>query len=167
MLKYAPEATLYQHHRRSRVRWVIAEIFLTHHEKCECACPSQPPRWDTQTDTCTWNCWTSSSLIYFCNRLHIITPNADTHAAKKKASIWLDKQQLTSHIMTNLFSQVNQLPSSVHWSTHVCVCYLPFPKSTPFRPYCIITFAPQHVKMAPDLQRISLSIQSSFFPPKM
>ncbi|XP_068173384.1 platelet-derived growth factor D [Antennarius striatus] len=44
VLKYAPEITLYQRHRRPQVRWVIAEIFLTHHEKCECVCSSQPPR---------------------------------------------------------------------------------------------------------------------------
>ncbi|KAM6988392.1 platelet-derived growth factor D isoform 2-T2 [Tautogolabrus adspersus] len=44
VLKYAPEVTLYQRHRRPQVRWVIDEIFLTHHDKCECACPSQPPR---------------------------------------------------------------------------------------------------------------------------
>ncbi|XP_047449210.1 platelet-derived growth factor D isoform X2 [Mugil cephalus] len=44
VLKYAPETTLYQHYQRPRVRWVIDEIFLTHHETCECACPSQPPR---------------------------------------------------------------------------------------------------------------------------
>ncbi|KAL3057244.1 hypothetical protein OYC64_007676 [Pagothenia borchgrevinki] len=45
VLKYAPEVSLHQRHRRPvKVRWVIDEIFLTHHEKCECACPSQPPR---------------------------------------------------------------------------------------------------------------------------
>lgn len=44
VLKYSPEVTLYQRHRRPRVRWVIDEIFLTHHEKCECVCSSQPPR---------------------------------------------------------------------------------------------------------------------------
>lgn len=44
VLKYAPETTLYQRHQRARVRWVIDEIFLTHHDMCECACPSQPPR---------------------------------------------------------------------------------------------------------------------------
>ncbi|XP_022604286.1 platelet-derived growth factor D isoform X2 [Seriola dumerili] len=44
VLKYAPEVTLHQRHRRPQVRWVIDEIFLTHHETCECACPSQPPR---------------------------------------------------------------------------------------------------------------------------
>ncbi|KAG7226018.1 hypothetical protein INR49_018628 [Caranx melampygus] len=44
VLKYAPEVTLHQRHRRPQVRWVIDEIFLTHHEACECACPSQPPR---------------------------------------------------------------------------------------------------------------------------
>ncbi|XP_053176248.1 platelet-derived growth factor D [Scomber japonicus] len=43
VLKYAPEVT-HSRHRRPRVRWVIDEIFLTHHETCECACPSQPPR---------------------------------------------------------------------------------------------------------------------------
>ncbi|XP_057695082.1 platelet-derived growth factor D isoform X2 [Corythoichthys intestinalis] len=44
VLKYAPETTLHQRHRRTRVRWVIDEIFLTHHDKCECSCPFQPPR---------------------------------------------------------------------------------------------------------------------------
>ncbi|KAM6931662.1 platelet-derived growth factor D [Lycodopsis pacificus] len=44
VLKYSPDVSLYQRHRRPRVRWVIDEIFLTHHEKCECVCPSQPPR---------------------------------------------------------------------------------------------------------------------------
>ncbi|KAG7480330.1 platelet-derived growth factor D isoform X2 [Solea senegalensis] len=44
VLKYAPEVTTHQHHRRPRVRWIIDEIFLTHHETCECSCPSQPPR---------------------------------------------------------------------------------------------------------------------------
>ncbi|XP_032365733.1 platelet-derived growth factor D isoform X2 [Etheostoma spectabile] len=44
VLKYVPEVTLYERPKRLKVRWVIDEIFLTHHEKCECACPSQPPR---------------------------------------------------------------------------------------------------------------------------
>ncbi|XP_026168417.1 platelet-derived growth factor D isoform X2 [Mastacembelus armatus] len=44
VLKYAPEVTLHQRHRRPRLRWVMDEIFLTHHETCECACPSQRPR---------------------------------------------------------------------------------------------------------------------------
>ncbi|XP_028321344.1 platelet-derived growth factor D isoform X2 [Gouania willdenowi] len=44
VLKYAPEITLFQRNPRPRVRWVIDEIFLTHHDKCECVCPSQPPR---------------------------------------------------------------------------------------------------------------------------
>lgn len=44
VLKYAPDARSRQSQRRPRVRWVIDEIFLTHHEKCECACPSRPPR---------------------------------------------------------------------------------------------------------------------------
>ncbi|XP_023206456.1 platelet-derived growth factor D [Xiphophorus maculatus] len=42
VLKYAPETTPYQY--QQRVRWVIDEIFLSHHEMCECACPLQPPR---------------------------------------------------------------------------------------------------------------------------
>ncbi|KAM9318991.1 platelet-derived growth factor D [Pholidichthys leucotaenia] len=44
VLKYAPDATLHRRHQRPSVSWVIDEIFLTHHENCECACPSQPPR---------------------------------------------------------------------------------------------------------------------------
>ncbi|XP_077578826.1 platelet-derived growth factor D [Stigmatopora nigra] len=44
VLKYAPETTLHHRHRRTRVHWVFDEIFLTHHDKCECTCPSQPPR---------------------------------------------------------------------------------------------------------------------------
>ncbi|KAM3875269.1 LOW QUALITY PROTEIN: platelet-derived growth factor D [Diretmus argenteus] len=44
VLKYAPDMTAYQRNRRPRVRWVIDEIFLAHHEKCECMCPSRPPR---------------------------------------------------------------------------------------------------------------------------
>ncbi|XP_056906679.1 platelet-derived growth factor D isoform X2 [Takifugu flavidus] len=44
VLKYTPETNLYQRHQRTPVRWVIAEIFLTHHDRCECECASQPPR---------------------------------------------------------------------------------------------------------------------------
>lgn len=44
VLKYAPETSLRQRGRRPRVRWVIDEIFLAHHEACQCVCPSQPPR---------------------------------------------------------------------------------------------------------------------------
>uniref|UniRef100_A0A3Q2NTU4 Platelet-derived growth factor D n=1 Tax=Fundulus heteroclitus TaxID=8078 RepID=A0A3Q2NTU4_FUNHE len=44
VLKYAPETTPYKPQERQRVRWVIDEIFLSHHETCECACPLQPPR---------------------------------------------------------------------------------------------------------------------------
>ncbi|XP_069004010.1 platelet-derived growth factor D [Embiotoca jacksoni] len=44
VLKYAPDTTLYPSRQRPRVRWVIDEIFLSHHEVCECVCPSQPPR---------------------------------------------------------------------------------------------------------------------------
>ncbi|XP_013869444.1 platelet-derived growth factor D [Austrofundulus limnaeus] len=44
VLKYAPEANLYRNQQRQRVRWVIDEVFLAHHESCECDCPLQPPR---------------------------------------------------------------------------------------------------------------------------
>ena len=44
VLKYAPEMRSSGSQRRPRVRWVIDEIFLTHHEKCHCVCPSRPPR---------------------------------------------------------------------------------------------------------------------------
>ncbi|XP_037533943.1 platelet-derived growth factor D [Nematolebias whitei] len=44
VLKYAPEASLYKNQQRQRVRWVIEEVFLLHHESCECDCPLQPPR---------------------------------------------------------------------------------------------------------------------------
>ncbi|KAM4566073.1 platelet-derived growth factor D [Odontesthes bonariensis] len=44
VLKYAPESNSYKRHQRPRVRWIIDEIFLAHHDACECACPSQPPR---------------------------------------------------------------------------------------------------------------------------
>lgn len=43
VLKYAPDMSSKRHHR-SKVRWVMGEIFLTHHEQCECSCPNQPPR---------------------------------------------------------------------------------------------------------------------------
>ncbi|XP_055082130.1 platelet-derived growth factor D [Periophthalmus magnuspinnatus] len=43
VLKYSPDMSSQRHHR-SKVRWVIGEIFLTHHEQCECSCPYQPPR---------------------------------------------------------------------------------------------------------------------------
>ncbi|XP_015254525.1 PREDICTED: platelet-derived growth factor D [Cyprinodon variegatus] len=45
VLKYSPETSPYkQQQQKQRVRWVIGEIFLSHHETCECACPLQPPR---------------------------------------------------------------------------------------------------------------------------
>ncbi|KAM8853707.1 platelet-derived growth factor D isoform 1-T1 [Synchiropus picturatus] len=44
VLKYAPGTNRQQSQRRARLYWAIDEIFLTHHEKCECACPGQPPR---------------------------------------------------------------------------------------------------------------------------
>ncbi|KAF7219080.1 platelet-derived growth factor D [Nothobranchius furzeri] len=44
VLKYAPQTSLYKNPLRQRLRWVIDEIFLSHHETCECSCPFQSPR---------------------------------------------------------------------------------------------------------------------------
>ncbi|XP_011481084.1 platelet-derived growth factor D isoform X2 [Oryzias latipes] len=44
VLKYAPDPTLHKRPQSPRLRWVIDEIFLSHHDTCECVCPSQPPR---------------------------------------------------------------------------------------------------------------------------
>lgn len=43
VLKYAQDMSS-RHRHRPRMRWVMGEIFLTHHENCECSCPNQPPR---------------------------------------------------------------------------------------------------------------------------
>lgn len=43
VLKYTPETNLNQRNTRTRLRWVLSKVSLTHHEKCECAC-SRPPR---------------------------------------------------------------------------------------------------------------------------
>ncbi|XP_061775250.1 platelet-derived growth factor D [Nerophis ophidion] len=44
VLKYAPESAVDRRRRRPRARWVLDEVFLTHHLGCECDCPSRPPR---------------------------------------------------------------------------------------------------------------------------
>ncbi|KAM4742101.1 platelet-derived growth factor D [Anableps anableps] len=44
VLKFSPGATTYKYQQRIQVRWVIEEIFLLHHETCECACPQHSPR---------------------------------------------------------------------------------------------------------------------------
>ncbi|KAF6720837.1 Platelet-derived growth factor D [Oryzias melastigma] len=44
VLKYAPDPSLHKRPQSQRLRWVIDEIFLSHHDTCECVCPSQPPR---------------------------------------------------------------------------------------------------------------------------
>ncbi|RVE64644.1 hypothetical protein OJAV_G00127940 [Oryzias javanicus] len=44
VLKYAPDPSLHKRPQNQRLRWVIDEIFLSHHDTCECVCPSQPPR---------------------------------------------------------------------------------------------------------------------------
>lgn len=44
VLKYAPEVGVYSRRRPARFRWVLEEVFLTHHEKCDCVCPYRPPR---------------------------------------------------------------------------------------------------------------------------
>ncbi|KAL0973442.1 hypothetical protein UPYG_G00203670 [Umbra pygmaea] len=44
VLKYAPEVGTFPRRRPARIRWVLEEIHLTHHERCDCVCPSRPPR---------------------------------------------------------------------------------------------------------------------------
>ncbi|XP_071216221.1 platelet-derived growth factor D [Salvelinus alpinus] len=44
VLKYAPEVGGYSRRRTARVRWVLEEVHLMHHERCDCVCPSRPPR---------------------------------------------------------------------------------------------------------------------------
>ncbi|XP_064829063.1 platelet-derived growth factor D-like [Oncorhynchus masou masou] len=44
VLKYAPEVGGFSRRRTARVRWVLEEVHLTHHERCDCVCPSRPPR---------------------------------------------------------------------------------------------------------------------------
>ncbi|KAJ8410820.1 hypothetical protein AAFF_G00187770 [Aldrovandia affinis] len=42
VLKFSPEPGYYR--RRTRARWVLEEIHLQHHERCDCVCHSRPPR---------------------------------------------------------------------------------------------------------------------------
>ncbi|XP_036392860.1 platelet-derived growth factor D isoform X1 [Megalops cyprinoides] len=42
VLKFSPEPGYYR--RRTRARWVLEEIHLHHHERCDCICHSRPPR---------------------------------------------------------------------------------------------------------------------------
>ncbi|KAI1893941.1 hypothetical protein AGOR_G00128830 [Albula goreensis] len=42
VLKFSPEPGYYR--RRTRARWVLEEIHLQHHERCDCICHSRPPR---------------------------------------------------------------------------------------------------------------------------
>ncbi|KAI5625457.1 platelet-derived growth factor D [Silurus asotus] len=42
VLKFSPGTNFYR--KKSRARWVLEEINLQHHERCECACHSRPPR---------------------------------------------------------------------------------------------------------------------------
>ncbi|KPP72258.1 platelet-derived growth factor D-like [Scleropages formosus] len=42
VLKFSPEPSTSR--RRSRARWVLEEIHLQHHERCDCICHSRPPR---------------------------------------------------------------------------------------------------------------------------
>ncbi|XP_070987754.1 platelet-derived growth factor D-like [Oncorhynchus clarkii lewisi] len=44
VLKYAPEVGGYSRRQTVRVRWALEEVHLTHHERCDCVCPSRPPR---------------------------------------------------------------------------------------------------------------------------
>ncbi|XP_067101936.1 platelet-derived growth factor D isoform X2 [Osmerus mordax] len=44
VLKYSPEPGLSANRRPTRFRWLLQEVYLTHHEKCDCVCPSRPPR---------------------------------------------------------------------------------------------------------------------------
>ncbi|XP_041727471.1 platelet-derived growth factor D [Coregonus clupeaformis] len=44
VLKYAPEVGGYLRRQTARVRWALEEVHLTHHERCDCVCPSRPPR---------------------------------------------------------------------------------------------------------------------------
>ncbi|XP_029571665.1 platelet-derived growth factor D isoform X2 [Salmo trutta] len=44
VLKYAPEVGGYSRRQTVRVSWALEEVHLTHHERCDCVCPSRPPR---------------------------------------------------------------------------------------------------------------------------
>ncbi|XP_065136475.1 platelet-derived growth factor D isoform X2 [Paramisgurnus dabryanus] len=42
VLKFSPGPNFYR--KRTRARWVLEEIYLDHHERCDCVCQSRPPR---------------------------------------------------------------------------------------------------------------------------
>lgn len=42
VLKFSPGASFYR--KKSRARWTLEEIYLQHHERCDCVCQSRPPR---------------------------------------------------------------------------------------------------------------------------
>ncbi|XP_062873246.1 platelet-derived growth factor D [Trichomycterus rosablanca] len=42
VLKFSPGPNFYR--KKTRARWVLTEIHLQHHERCECVCHSRPPR---------------------------------------------------------------------------------------------------------------------------
>ncbi|XP_036413922.1 platelet-derived growth factor D isoform X1 [Colossoma macropomum] len=42
VLKFSPGQNYYR--KKTRARWVLEEIHLQHHERCECVCHSRPPR---------------------------------------------------------------------------------------------------------------------------
>ncbi|XP_043115256.1 platelet-derived growth factor D isoform X1 [Puntigrus tetrazona] len=42
VLKFSPGPSF--HRKRTRAHWVLEEIYLQHHERCDCVCLSRPPR---------------------------------------------------------------------------------------------------------------------------
>ncbi|CAM4549160.1 unnamed protein product [Leuciscus chuanchicus] len=42
VLKFSPGSNFYK--KRTPARWVLEEIYLQHHERCDCVCQSRPPR---------------------------------------------------------------------------------------------------------------------------
>ncbi|XP_051962680.1 platelet-derived growth factor D isoform X2 [Xyrauchen texanus] len=42
VLKFSPGQNFYM--KRTRARWALEEIYLQHHERCDCVCQSRPPR---------------------------------------------------------------------------------------------------------------------------
>ncbi|KAK7171394.1 hypothetical protein R3I93_003867 [Phoxinus phoxinus] len=42
VLKFSPGSSFYR--KRTHARWVLEEIYLQHHERCDCVCQSRPPR---------------------------------------------------------------------------------------------------------------------------
>lgn len=42
VLRFSPGLNYYR--KRTRARWTLEEIYLQHHERCDCVCQSRPPR---------------------------------------------------------------------------------------------------------------------------